>query len=362
MSRSASAAEVLAPLLLPSALSALAALACLWLLLRVSHRLGMVDRPGAHKTHSHNVPAVGGFGVLAGLMAAAAVSQGRQVALALVAGLAVLTLVGTIDDRRPLPSAVRFAAQIAAALGMCWFGQVVLREFGELLWPGWRLDTGKLAIAITVFSAVGVINAVNMIDGIDGLAGSLCALTAGVVAVLATASGHATSGPLLAATAAALLVFLGFNARLGRSRALLFLGNGGSLALGLLLAWHLIKLSQAPYPAFQPVTALWLFAVPLIDTVSVMWRRLAAGRSPFAADHQHVHHLLLRGGRSVNAALCWLLAAHAGAITIGLAAERAGVAESWRFYAFLLLALAYHVMATRAARRLPALAPTGERR
>lgn len=332
-----------------------ATLITLLLLRRFAVVLDLIDRPGAHKTHYHAVPAVGGIGVLAGLLAAGLLSDAREIALALVAGLAALVLIGTIDDRHGLTARTRFLAQIAAALGMCFFGDVVLRDFGELLGPGATLELGWAAVPVTVLSAVGVINAVNMIDGIDGLAGSMCALVFAALSGVALATGHATSGPLLAATSMSLLVFLAFNLRLGRKRALLFLGNGGSLAIGLLLAWELIRLSQGPARAFQPVTALWLFAVPLIDTVSVMWRRLNARRSPFRADHEHIHHLLLRAGLSVNRTVTVLAAAQLLAISAALVAEQVGIAEAWRFYAFVAVAIAYHALVARLAPRLPCM-------
>jgi UDP-GlcNAc:undecaprenyl-phosphate GlcNAc-1-phosphate transferase len=87
-----------------------------------------------------------------------------------------------------------------------------------------------------------------------------------------------------------------------------------------------------------------------------MWRRLAAGGSPFAADHQHVHHLLLRAGHGVNATLAILLLAHAACIACGIAGEWLGVPQSLRFAAFLVVALVVHALQRRAATTLPPLA------
>ena len=231
----------------------------------------------------------------------------------------------------------------------------MLVDFGELLWPGRVATLAWVGWPATVFCYVGVLNATDMIDGIDGLAGSLVLVALAAMGWFAWRSGHAAELAVLACVAAATLAFLAANAPFLR-RAHVFLGNGGSLVLGCVVAWAVIRLSQGPSRAFAHVTALWLFAVPLIDTVSVLWRRLAERASPFVADHSHVHHLLMRGGRSARAT--WLLLVAIALVTtaIAIACELLHVPEVARFVAFLVAAFGYHAWAHRVAARLPTLA------
>jgi UDP-GlcNAc:undecaprenyl-phosphate/decaprenyl-phosphate GlcNAc-1-phosphate transferase len=206
-----------------------------------------------------------------------------------------------------------------------------------------------------VFCCVGVLNATNMIDGIDGLAGGLVLLALAAMGWFAWRADAGVELAVLACVGAATLAFLAANAPLA-GRARVFLGNGGSLVLGCVVAWAVIRLSQGPTRAFAPVTGLWLFAVPLIDTVSVMWRRLAERLSPFQADHSHVHHLLMRAGRSARATWVLLLAAGLLGVALGVAGELSAIPEAARFAVFLVVAFAYHAWARRTAARLPTLA------
>jgi UDP-GlcNAc:undecaprenyl-phosphate GlcNAc-1-phosphate transferase len=203
---------------------------------------------------------------------------------------------------------------------------------------------GVLAIPMTVFSLVGVINAVNMADGMDGLAGSYLLVCLGAVAGLhAMAGNHGIDATLALAGAACLLPFLLLNLRLPwQRRARVFLGDAGSMAIGLLVGVLLIRGSQGADAAFAPPVALWLLAVPLIDTVSVMLRRIAAGRSPFAADQQHVHHVLLRTGLDVPQVWRILLGSAALLALAGMAAHGLGLPQSLQFGLFMLIACSYH--------------------
>lgn len=315
--------------------------------------LGLLDRPGQHKAHRDPVPAIGGVGITLGVVLAWLLAPATAPAV-LPLGLLGLLVVGLLDDRRGLGPGVRFVAQAGFALGMAWLGGVALRDFGALLRADSVLHSGWLALPLTVFCCVGVVNALNMIDGSDGLAGSLSLASLLALGLLAAQDGHPLGGLLLAG-AAAVAAFLAFNLRIGRP-ARVFLGNGGSMVLGGLLAWAAVALTQGEARVLAPTTALWLLAVPLIDTVSVMWRRIAAGRSPFAADHQHVHHLLLRAGLSVNATLGVLLAVQLACIATGIAMEHQGLPEPLRAGGFLALSLGLHLVERTADRRLPPLA------
>jgi UDP-GlcNAc:undecaprenyl-phosphate GlcNAc-1-phosphate transferase len=265
----------------------------------------------------------------------------------LVAGMGGLLLVGLLDDFHELSARSRFLAQIGAALLMATWGGVRLEDFGVLFFDQ-TLDLGWAAIPVTVLCTVGVINAVNMIDGLDGLAGSLVLLC---LVAMGLRWGLVTDGPqlhMLLVTGAAILGFLLFNLRIGRRSGSVFLGDAGSQALGFLLAWLLIEGSQGPARVFAPVTALWMLAIPLIDTVFVMIRRLRAGQSPFASGRDHLHHLFLRSGFGAWSTLAAVAGMAAVLASVGLLMERGGVPEPARFFGFLLVCGVYYAVVDKA--------------
>ena len=309
---------------------------------RVARRIGLVDEPDHRKVHARATPLVGGLAIFGGLVfGLLAVPTPLAHYRIMFGAAAALLLVGLLDDLHELSPRSRFVAQILAALSMIVFGGVMLADFGPLLSTE-TTHLGLLAIPITVFSTVGVINAVNMVDGVDGLAGGL--LLIAVLGLLAVGWTEPEAPlQLLACCAGSLFAFLLYNFR-WRRRAKVFLGDAGSLCLGFILAWLVIELSQGPARMLDPVTALWLLAVPLLDTVFVMVERLRARRSPFAAGHDHVHHLFLRAGFSprLTVLILWLAALVLAAA--GLVAQMLSTPQHLRFYAFLGLALAYYLV------------------
>lgn len=260
-----------------------------------------------------------------------------------------LTLVGLYDDRFPLRPSVRFLFQISAILLMVLAGEIALTSLGNLF--GWgNVLLGDFTIPLTIFAVVGVINAFNMIDGLDGLAGGLALLATLcmiVLSLLAPTTGNAVIG-VLSVLALVIAGFLCFNLRHPwRARASVFMGDAGSTMLGFVLGWFLVHLSQGREAVMAPVTAIWIVALPLMDTIAVMTRRIRAGHSPFAADRQHLHHLLLGIGLTDGRVCAILLATATFAATSGVLAWRLGVPEHWQFYAFLAAFVLYYRLTTR---------------
>lgn len=314
------------------------ALLCLMVL---APRLGWLDQPDAvRKVHAVPIPPVGGMAWYSGLAAALlAANLAGAGLLPLLMALGLLVLIGAIDDRFPLSSALRFVLQALIVLGLMLLSNFGLRDLGGVL-GGTALLLGVFAVPLTVLGCVGVINATNLVDGMDGLAGGLLAILFGAVWLLA---GDSIEGTVALYALVALLPFLFVNVRLPwQPRARVFLGDNGSMAAGLLVAWLLVSATQGADRAFAPVTALYLFALPLIDTVSIMLRRLGEGRSPFAPDQNHIHHLLLRRGLSVQQTWMVVMVAAVLLAVGGVALERLGVAEWQRAVIFVAIGLAYH--------------------
>ena len=268
----------------------------------LSGYFGVLDHPGGHKQHDTSTPFVGGFGVIAVVLSTLylgatyfpELSQRPMQAIAL--GTVVLFVTGFADDIWHLNFKTRFVIQALVAVSMVFLGGVELVSLGELL-PGMDINLGALGIPFTIFATIGLINALNMIDGIDGLSGSLSFISLGFAALVALLAQDNTYLVFIIAVMGGVSGFLYFNLRYpSNGRARVFLGDNGSMLLGFVFAWILIALSQGEHRAMTPVTALWIFGVPLLDTVSVMLRRIWVGKSPFHADRNHLHHLFLRAG------------------------------------------------------------------
>lgn len=310
-------------------------------LMLLAPRIGWLDKPDdKRKVHARPVPPVGGIAWFCGL-ATALLGSGLAGAgaLPLLLAVAALMLVGAIDDRFPLPGSLRFVFQAGVVLVLILVTGFGLRDLGGLL-GGTTLTLGLLAVPITVIGCVGVINATNMVDGMDGVAGGLLAILFAAVWLLA---GDRIEGTVALYALVALLPFLAVNVRLPwQPRARVFFGDAGSMSAGLLVAWLLVSASQGADRAFAPVTALYLFALPLIDTVSIMLRRISEGRSPFTPDQNHVHHLLCRLGLNVPQTWSVMMVVALLLAGLGVALERLGVAEWQRALLFLGIALVYH--------------------
>jgi len=148
---------------------------------------------------------------------------------------------------------------------------------------------------------------------------------------------------VLAISAVAISVFLAFNARLpGRARALTFMGNSGSAFLGLLLAWAAIRLTHDSVPAVTPALAPWLVALPIMDCLTLIFRRIREGRSPFAADRCHFHHLLLDRHWRVPSVVIVAALVHLGLGLLGLGLHSLGVPDLGLIAAFVAVTVVHY--------------------
>jgi UDP-GlcNAc:undecaprenyl-phosphate GlcNAc-1-phosphate transferase len=317
------------------------------MMIPVAVRLGWVDHPGSRKMHEQPTPVVGGIGIFIALLFGYLLSSDALYApgsptLWLGLSALLLLMVGAADDMKSLSAFFRFLLQICAALLMIGPAGILLADFGALVSSEvWEL--GIFAVPITVFATLGVINAFNMIDGLDGLGGTIFLIAAAGMAAFALAGGEVISGQELLLAMAAVIGFLLLNARFPWvKKARVFLGNSGSMMLGFILAWFLVDLGNGVDRVFMPITAVWLFAVPLLDTSTLIYTRWRSGQSAFEADNQHLHHAFLRAGFSVESTwLCISVFAILLALS-GSALELSPLPGYWSFYIFMLIAFVYY--------------------
>lgn len=272
----------------------------------------LIDIPDARKRHDGNVPLCGGIAIFLSFFVAAFLASGvsgHANAVALLPGLVLILVTGVLDDRFNLPVAPRLAIQLLAALliiAIAGIRQTYLGlasdgiETAATPAPYMLIQilTGPLFLIIALAFIVGLVNAVNMSDGVDGLAGSASAAAFFWLAVIGFGIGEHRLGLQALALAAACLGFLVFNMRhRWRAKASLFLGDGGSTLLGAALAGFILILASGPAAVAFPIL-IWIVIVPVIDTLSLIVRRMSARRSPFSPDRQHLHHLLMDAGLS----------------------------------------------------------------
>jgi UDP-GlcNAc:undecaprenyl-phosphate GlcNAc-1-phosphate transferase len=259
----------------------------------------------------------------------------------------LVVVIGMLDDHRPMSPVPRILCQIVAALIMIDGAGLVLNSFGDLLGRG-DVRLAGWAVPVTVFCVVGVMNAMNMIDGLDGLAGGIAAVALFWLGLGALSAGLERTTDLAALLYAAVAGFLLFNLPLPwRRRASVFLGDAGSLLLGLVLAWCAVDLTQNAHGKFYPISAVWILGVPLMDTVYAIVRRLFRGCNPLRGDRGHIHHTLVDMGLSQSQALAVLVALSAVYGAIGYFGWYCQVRESVMFCGFLTaFALYCALMAT----------------
>ncbi|WP_121258058.1 glycosyltransferase family 4 protein [Nocardioides ferulae] len=305
----------------------------------IALRTGAVARVRDRDVHAEPVPYLGGLAMLGGLVAAYLVARElpflslsgpfvfHDAGIVLIAG-AMICAVGVLDDLFELDALTKLGGQMLAAAFLIAFGvQYILFPLpdGEQL----SLDNAQGAL-LTGFIVVATVNAVNFVDGLDGLAAGVVGI--GAIAFflfcyeltrLNDASRATTPALLTAALAGACVGFLVHNFHPAR----LFMGDSGSMLIGLVLSASAITLTgQFPGPEISQgasgsrssllptllplLLPVSLLLVPIADLVLAVVRRTRAGRSPFAPDKQHLHHRLLEIGHTQRRAvfIMWLWA------------------------------------------------------
>lgn len=311
-----------------------------------AERYGLVDAPGTgRKNHAGNVPTIGGLAIVLGLGLTALLGQfATQVHPAFWAGLFLIALTGTLDDLFDLQPTIKFAAQIAAALLMIHWGGLVLLSLGDLVREQ-PLVLGQFAVPLTVFALIGVVNAINLCDGADGLGGGLVFIATFWIALMGAVSANTGTLALSLGLLGCIAAFLAFNMRSPwRSRATIFLGDAGSLSLGFALAWLTVDAAQPHSQLFPPVTAIWLVAIPISDTIVCMSRRLAKGKNPFRADRTHLHHILIDLGLPAGKAVALIHLIAFVLAAAGVAGWALGVREHHMFYTAMAVFALYIVL------------------
>jgi UDP-GlcNAc:undecaprenyl-phosphate/decaprenyl-phosphate GlcNAc-1-phosphate transferase len=277
------------------------------LTMRLARRVGAIDQPRERGLSDRETPRLGGIAIFAAAAIAGAIwlhdiphdVGGKPVGWnwgGLLAAMALITVVGALDDRFDFPAWLKLIGQIGAAIVAVVVGGLDVREItlpivGVLQFP----NAGP---TLTVIGLVGMMNVVNFSDGVDGLAAGVCAIVAVAFAVIAfrLAAPQHYGGVLAAVTAGAALGFLVHNFPPASS----FMGDAGSNLLGLLMGAVAVEGDLKTSAVVTLALPLILLAVPFLDTTFVVLKRLKYRRPVYEADSEHFHHRMARIGFSVR--------------------------------------------------------------
>lgn len=282
----------------------------------LAHRCGWLARPRPDRWHNRPVALMGGAAVFVATTAAVVAARGLQagVSPALVAG-AVVFVLGVWDDLRPLRPATKLVVEISAALGLVFLVGVP---------PVAGLPAVDLMV--TLLWLVGITNAVNLLDNMDGLAAGVVLIAAAFVLLLGAGAAPAGHLIVVAALAGALAGFLPYNF----NPASIFLGDGGSLFIGFLMASSVMSAGRPPGSASHAVVFVpaILLAVPILDTALVLSARLLSGQPVASGGRDHLSHRLVTLGLSERVAVLFLygVSAAAGGVAVLVQGASGGLA------------------------------------
>ncbi len=314
-------------------------------LLPLAPHIGLIDVPNERKKHDGAIPLIGGISIFTGVLIASSlfVEKGQLLNLYLISS-AFLVFIGTMDDIYDLSVAPRIIFQGIVATTMVFGAGVYIHEFGDLFLIG-NIDMGSYGMIFTMLACIAAINAFNMIDGIDGLAGSLSIISISSIVILTLLADNDADVllPLILVVATIPYLFYNVSRRNPRGKKI-FMGDAGSMFMGLTVMWLLVLGSQtqlSQIASFRPVTALWIIAVPLMDMFAIMIRRVRKGVSPFKADNGHLHHICMRLGLSSRQALLCISLLAIIMAAFGILCERLDISESVMLLIFLIIFICY---------------------
>lgn len=261
------------------------------IVIKVSHKLGVVDQPNFRKVHKNPTSVLGGTVILLSFLLGIWLGHPIETEVKpLVIGAVLIYLVGLIDDIYDLTPIIKLLGQVIAALVVVYYGVTI--DFISL--PiGPTIHFGILGIPITVVWIVAITNAINLIDGLDGLASGVATIALMTIGFIAILQANIFIMMICSVLIGALLGFLFFNFH----PAKIFLGDSGALLIGFIVGFlSLLGFKNITFVSlFFPIVIL---AVPFIDTLFAMIRRVKKGQHIMQADKSHLHHKLLELGYS----------------------------------------------------------------
>lgn len=315
----------------------------LQIVVNVCRRYGIVDSPNWRKVHKVAVPRLGGIVFMPSLALSIAIgmafmeylSVDRYVVgvstLAMITGAIMIYAIGIVDDFQEMNANLKFLVQLVASsfFPLC---HLLINDLGgfcgihEL--PLW------LSYPFTVFVILLIVNAMNLIDGIDGLSSGLSVLMLAVLSVMYFNKGMLMFVLLCLSLMATLLVFFCFNVFGKAGGRKLFMGDAGSLTLGYVLAYLVIKNQMKGWQvtSFDVSSLLMSYSlviIPAFDVMRVALARLKNRKPMFSPDKTHIHHLFMAAGMTMHQTLIAILSLFAILILLNYACFACGISLTW---------------------------------
>jgi UDP-GlcNAc:undecaprenyl-phosphate/decaprenyl-phosphate GlcNAc-1-phosphate transferase len=317
---------------------------------KIAIYVGAIDLPKKRGMHNKPIPRMGGIAIVLGfigtvIILAPFVKEFRSIQfIGFLIGAILIVTIGILDDIYSAKSdgvkaRIKLAVQIVAALIVIFTGTTL--EFVNLQF---KMDLTIIGMPITFLWIIGITNAVNLIDGLDGLAAGVSGIAALFLAVLCIMSGSIFAVVLTVALAGSCLGFLPRNF----SPAEIIMGDTGALFLGYILAVTSIMGVYKKYALLSLIVCAIVLALPIVDTVFAMGRRILSGKSIMQADRGHLHHKLVDSGLSASSSvvILYCISFIAGIFAILIAVNDV-IASSIAIILFLILSTVVHVYRKR---------------
>ncbi len=257
----------------------------------VAHLKNLLDEPNFRAVHTNLTPRLGGMAIFAGFMSAVTIFGTVDERIQrLLASTLILFFIGLKDDISSVSAFKKFFVQILATGIIMFLGDIKINDFQGFM--GVHEIDDRFAYAFTFLVIVGLINAFNLIDGLDGLAGTLILINTAAFGFFFYQYGDRPFALVAFCLMGGILGFLRYNFH----KAIIFMGDTGSLVSGMIISVMAIQFVQMKAVESAPSIAVAILIIPVFDTARVFAIRIINGKSPFSPDKNHVHHILIRTG------------------------------------------------------------------
>jgi len=273
------------------------------IIVRLSNTKKLLDVPNKRKVNKHPIPNLGGIALFIGISLSTLLCI-YQMPFAdmryILAAMIILFFIGMKDDILLIAPRKKLLAQVISALLLIMMGDIRITNLHGIIG---MYEIGHLfSLLLSLLIIVGITNSINLIDGIDGLAAGLSIFISGIFGVAFILFGQPQYAVLSFSITGSLCAFFIYNV-FGKANKI-FMGDTGSLLLGVLFSVLVIKYNEfaitasAPIKNYSPAFSLALLFIPLFDMARVFCVRLFNKKSPFAPDMNHIHHKFLALGYS----------------------------------------------------------------
>ncbi|MDX2196245.1 MAG: MraY family glycosyltransferase [Cytophagales bacterium] len=280
-------------------------------IINVAHFKRILDEPNLRTVHNSLTPRLGGIAIFAGFTSALTIfGDFDKEVQQIVAGSIVLFFIGLKDDIVSVSVFKKFFVQVLATGIVVFIGNIRITSF-QGLFGLYELPMG-ISYAFTFLVIIGITNAINLVDGIDGLAGTILVFTSAVFGIFfyfGKISNSIYFTQVAFCLVGSVLGFLKYNF----NKAIIFMGDTGSLVCGFILSVMAIKFIEYQLVPSASIVSMAILIIPILDTTRVFIIRVLAGKSPFSPDKNHLHHILkklnLKSGYVVSVLMVFNLVA-----------------------------------------------------